>query len=180
MKNNLKICIKVDNRIIFEFAGKINQAKMILSANQIEVMLLRQCNNKERVKNVFELFIETAQNILNYSYRNEYIIDDKNSTFCNFSLYYFTENDTYVLESCNLIEVRQQEVIEKKLEVIQGLDQNELRKLLRQKSRTAEDRHALGAGLGYIVMARKSRAPIEVDFVPYQEGVLLYKQKLYI
>jgi len=180
MENNLKICIKVDNNIIYEFAGEINRNKMIDSANEIEEMLLLQCKNKDKVKNVFELFIETAQNILNYSYRNEYIVDDKNSTFCNFSLYYYTENDTYVLESCNLIEERQKEIISQKLDLIKDLNHKELRKLLRKKSRTGEDRHAMGAGLGYIVMARKSSAPIEVEFVPYKEGVILYKQKLQI
>jgi len=180
MENNLKICIKVDNSIIYEFAGAINREKMIASANDIEEMLLLQCKNKDKVKNVFELFVETAQNILNYSYRNEYIVGDDNSTFCNFSLYYYTEEDAYVLESCNLIEEKQKEVIEQKLEAIRDLDQKALRKLLRQKSRTAEDRHDMGAGLGYIVMARKSSAPIEVKFVPYEEGLVLYKQKLQI
>ncbi|CAA6813294.1 MAG: Unknown protein [uncultured Sulfurovum sp.] len=180
MKESLKICIKVDNRIIYEFAGKINKPLMIEAANDIEGLLLEKCLNKDKVKNVFELFVETAQNILNYAYRDILVQDNREATFCNFSLSYFTNTDTYVLESCNLIKEEQQKVIEEKLEVIKGLDQKALRRLVRKKSRSAEDRHEKGAGLGYIMMARKSCAPIEVNFLPYKDKVLLYKQKLFI
>jgi len=180
MDKNLKICIKIDDHIIYEFAGKINKLMMVDAANDIEKLLLEKCFDKDKVKNVFELFIETAQNIVNYSYRDTLSADNAESTFCNFSLYYFTNDDTYVLESCNLIDEDEQEVIESKLEVIKDLDQKALRKLVRKKSRSAEDKHERGAGLGYIVMARKSSAPIEVKFTPYKEGILIYKQKLFI
>ncbi|CAA6800216.1 MAG: Unknown protein [uncultured Sulfurovum sp.] len=180
MDKNLKICIKIDDRIIYEFAGEINKLLMIDNANNIEKLLLEQCLNKDKVKNVFELFIETAQNILNYSYRDKFLEDKSETTFCNFSLYYFTVDDTYVLESCNLIHQDEREIIESKLEAIKDLDQKALRKLVRQKSRSAEDKHERGAGLGYIMMARKSCAPIEVKFVHYQKEILIYKQKLFI
>ena len=181
MKKSLKICIKVDDNIIYEFAGKINESMMIAAANDIEKLLLESCFNKDKVKNVFELFVETAQNILNYSYRDSLVDTNSSETFCNYSLYCFTSDSTYVLESCNLIETYQREIIEEKIETIKGLDHKALRKLVRQKSRSKEDSHAKGAGLGYIMMARKSCAPMEVEFSPYtKEGILIYKQRLFI
>jgi len=180
MDKNLKICIKVDDRIIYEFAGSMNKLLMVKAANDIEKLLLRKSLNKDKVKHVFELFIETAQNILNYSYRDRPLVENSEVTFCNFSLYYFTDDDTYVLESCNLIHEDERETIEEKLNAIKDLDHKALRKLVRQKSRSAEDKHERGAGLGYIMMARKSSAPIEVKFSAYKEGILIYKQKLFI
>ncbi|CAA6815328.1 MAG: Unknown protein [uncultured Sulfurovum sp.] len=180
MDKNLKICIKIDDNVIYEFAGDIDKPTMINAANEIEALLLEKSLEKDKVKNVFELFIETAQNIRNYSYQTIETANGSNGTFCNFSLAYCTLSDTYVLESCNLIKERQQKVIEQKIDAIKGLDCKALRKLVRQKSRSAEDRHDKGAGLGYIMMARKSSAPMEVAFSPYKKGILMYKQKLFI
>lgn len=180
MNQNLKICIKVDDNIVYEFSGSIDNLLMIETANDIERLLLRKALNREKVKRIFELFIETAQNIVNYAYADMNLYKKYQAKFCNFSLYYFTSTDTFVLESCNLIDESKRKIIESKLERIKGLDQKELRKLVRQKSRSQEDKHENGAGLGYIMMARKSSAPIEVKFLPYKAGILIYKQKLFI
>jgi hypothetical protein len=176
MDNSLNICIKVDESVIYEFMGKMDKCKMVGTANHIEQLLEKECLNRDKIKTVFELFVETIQNVLSYSYQ----IDANEETDCHFSLSYFTEDDYYIFESCNLIHESQKVIINEKLDAIKGLTNSELRKLVRQKSRSAEDRHEHGAGLGYIVMARKSTAPIEVSFQPYQNDVLIYKQKLYI
>lgn len=177
MENStLNICIKVDNNLIYEFKGKIDQDKMLDMAKQIEHLLIEASLKKDKIKSVFELFIETVQNILSYSYKSP----ETNEIACHFSLEYFTEEEHYLFESCNLILEHQQSIIEQKLQSIQNLSTQELRKLIRKKSRSAEDRHEHGAGLGYLVMARKTSLPIEVTFTPYQEGILIYKQKLYI
>ena len=179
MYGNVKICIKIDNSTIYEFSGKVDEQVMISGANHIEKLLLDNGANRDKIQNVFELFIETIQNILNYSY-NVKLNDNKKEVFCNFSLLYSTEDDTYILESCNLIEEHQKKVIEFKLNSLENLDEMALRKLIRKKSRSREDNHGRGAGLGYIMMSRKSSLPIKVQFSPYEEGILKYKQKLVI
>jgi len=179
MDRDVKICIKIDGIIIYEFSGRVNEKIMISSANNIERLLMEKGAKKEKVQNVFELFIETVQNILNYSY-NVKLNSNKKEVFCNFSLLYSTRDDIYILESCNLIEEAQKEVIEFKLKSLENLDDKALRRLIRKKSRSREDRHDRGAGLGYIMMTRKSSLPISVYFTPYREGILKYKQKLVI
>ena len=179
MDRDVKICIKINNRIIYEFSGKVNEKIMIYSANNIERLLIKNGAKKEKIQNVFELFIETIQNILNYAY-NVKLYANKKEVFCNFSLLYSTENDTYILESCNLIEEHQKEIIEFKINSLKNLDDMALRRLIRKKSRSREDNHDRGAGLGYIMMSRKSSFPIMVQFSPYGEGILKYRQKLVI
>ncbi|MGV6829936.1 MAG: SiaB family protein kinase [bacterium] len=176
MKSSLNICIKVDNNVIYEFQGKMDKVRMVEISNSIEEILCEQSISVDKIKSVFELFIETVQNILSYSYK----VPENQDTQCHFSLSYFTNQDTYIFESCNLIQESQKEVIESKLEVVKGLSDKELRKLVRKKSRSGEDRHEEGAGLGFIMMARKSSAPIEVSFTPFEKGVLIYKQRLSI
>jgi hypothetical protein len=180
MKNDLKICVQINNNTIYQFSGKIDEQLMIISANEIEKLLLDNGVAKDKIKNVFELFVETIQNILSYSYYSVSSKNYKEEIVCNFSLFYFTKDNTYILESCNLIMEKQKKVIEQKLEAIKNLDSVALRKMIRQKSRTREDSHAKGAGLGYMIMTRKSSAPIEVKFIPYKEGILKYQQRLFI
>jgi hypothetical protein len=176
MENSLNICIKVDNSVIYEFMGKMDKGKMVDTANSIEKILEEEGLNRDKIKNVFELFVETIQNVLSYSYK----VDESEEIDCHFSLSYFTETNNYIFESCNLIHKNQKVIIEEKLDAIKNLSNTELRKLVRKKSRSAEDRHDHGAGLGYIVMARKSSEPIEISFQPYQNDILIYKQKLCI
>jgi len=180
MYRNVKICIKIDDNMIYEFSGRVDEQVMINGANHIEKLLIANGANKDKIQNVFELFIETIQNILNYSYNSIKVKDNKKEVFCNFSLFYLTEKDTYILESCNLIKESQKEIIKHKMELIKDLDEKALRKLIRQKSRSKEDNHDKGAGLGYMIMARKSSSPIEILFLPYSEGILQYKQRLTI
>jgi len=178
MESNLNICVKVDDGVIYQFMGQIDNGKMVDTANFIEQLLVQKSLNKDKIKKVFEVFIETLQNILSYSYQ----MTEEKTINCHFALGYYTQTDEYVFESCNLIHKNQKPRIEQKLASIRGLSHAELRKLLRQKSRTAEDRHDAGAGIGYIMMARKSSKPIEVKFLPHEDenDVLLYKQRVYI
>ena len=177
---NLKIFLQVDNSTICEFSGNMNEKMMVKWASKIEKLLLDSNATRDKIQNVFELFVETVQNILSYSYNNINSHDTKLETLCDFSLLYFTDSDTYILESCNLIEENQESIIKKKIKSLENLKDKDLRKMIRQKSRSKEDSHKKGAGLGFIIMARKSSQPIEAKFIPYKDGVLKYKQKLFI
>jgi len=180
MNTDLSICIHIDDKTIYKFSGRIDEQTMVQCANHIESLLINNGAKIDKIQNVFELFVETMQNMLNYAYNSRQLDNNKKEVSCNFSLSYFTEKNLYILNSCNLIQRTQKEVIEHKLESIKNLDDASLRKLIRQKSRSKEDNHDNGAGLGYIIMARKSTAPIEIEFVPYQKDILTYRQKLTI
>lgn len=180
MDRDITICIKVNETTIYEFLGRVNEQVMIDSANYIETLLIANGANRDKIQNVYELFVETVQNILNYSYNSIFLRNNKKEVLCNFSLSYVTQDNTYILESCNLVKEHQKQTILEKIESIKDLDEKALRQLIRKKSRSREDNHDRGAGLGYIVMARKSRLPIEVLFLPYRDGILQYKQRLFI
>lgn len=180
MYSDITICIKVNDNTVYEFSGRVDEEVMIRSASNIESLLIANGANREKIQNVFELFIETIQNMLSYAYNSICVEDNRKEVFCNFSLSYLTEDDTYILESCNLIKERQKETIIEKIDFLKDLDDKALRKLIRSKSRSREDNHDRGAGLGYIIMTRKSSLPIEVLFLPYGEGILKYKQRLFI
>lgn len=180
MKSSFTICIHIDDKAIYRFSGKMDEQKMIESANHIEQILIQNGAKLDKIQNVFELFIETVQNMLSYAHNSVALNNQKREVICHFSLAYFTEENNYILESCNLINTAQQAEIEQRVAALKDLDDATLRKLIRQKSRTREDCHERGAGLGYILMARRSSSPIEIAFVPYEHGILEYRQRLTI
>lgn len=177
---DLKLCLEIDEKVIYEFEDIVNEENMIASAKYIEELLHKNNAKPDKIQNVFVLLIEVMQNILNYSYGTTLLEDNKREAFGMLIISYKSENDTYTLQSCNLITKAQENEIRNKLKAVEGLDSDALRKLARDKMRSKEDNHQKGAGLGFILMARKSIEPIEVDFSPWKEDVMQYKLKLTI
>ena len=180
MGSGLKLCLNIDGDNIYEFSGKMNEQSMIAGANYIERLLLEKSVSQDKIQNVFELFIETIQNILNYSSNSVKGDNNKREVSCDCVLSYFTDNNTYILESCNLIHKHQKKIIEEKVNAIKNLDKQALRKLIRKHSRSKEKKHDQGAGLGYILMALKSSLPIEIKFIKFDDKTLKYRQKLVV
>ena len=177
---NLLICLNIDDSTIYKFNEKINEKTIIDSAKFIEKLLKGNDAKPAKVQNIFELMIEVMQNMLNYSYGNVELEDNKIEATGAFVLSYNSKDDTYKMQSCNLIAKGQEDIIKTKLDSIKGLDDKELRKLMRTKMRSKEDAHDKGAGLGFIMMARKCTKPIETEFIPYDEESLQFKSVLVI
>jgi len=180
MDKKLTLCLAIDGNSIYQFSGKMNEENMIYAASTIEKLLKEKSAPKDKIQNVFELFIETIQNILNYASNSIELINNKKEVECDCNLSFFTKENTYILESCNLINRNQKVLIEKRVNSIINLDKKTLRQLIRKNSRSKENKHNYGAGLGYILMYLKSKQPIEIEFKEYNNTTLRYKQKLVI
>jgi hypothetical protein len=179
-EEDLKFCLSIDNETMYDFSGKIDGDIIVEIAKAIEKLLIKNNANPAKMQNVFELIVETLQNILNYSYGTKKLDENKREAPCIFKLSYERKYDIYTLDSYNLIKSEQKEIIEKKLNEIKDLDDKALRKLLRKKVRSKEDNHEKGAGLGFIAMARKTIKDIEISFLPHSVNILKYKQRLVI
>ena len=179
-RDKLNLSIIIDNECIYKFDEKINENSMIKSAKHIEQLLIDKNTPANKMQNVFELLIEVMQNILNYSSDSINLEDNKKEAHGTLTLSYNSQNDSYILQSCNLIFAAQEEIIKERVSSLIGLDAKALRKLSRVKMRTKEDTHDNGAGLGFIMMARKSIEPIDIKFMPYKDDIVQYRLKLVI
>jgi len=174
---NINLEVKINNKIIFEMTDKIDHEKLIYTVNTIENVLLENSVKQSKIRSINELTIEILQNIINYAHtctKKEYT--------SNFKIYYSTNNDEYILESTNIIAKSKKETILERANNVINLDKDELRKLLREKMRSKKDLHEFGAGLGFIVMARKASKNIEVSFEKYEadEDLLKFNLKLHV
>jgi len=175
---NLNICLKIDKDTIYHFDEVINEQNIINSVKNIEEQLKQNGACAKKIQDIFETVIEIMQNMLNYSYGNKDLPNNKKEAKGNFTLSYYTDTDKYIIQSCNLIDSKQEDVIKDKILVLKDLDHKELRKLARQKMRDRTDNHSKGAGLGFITIAKKVTKPIKATFVKVDENIKQFRLEL--
>jgi len=169
--DKLNVCLTIDDSIIYEFHKTINEDSIVQTAKSIETILTKSNAKASKIQNVYEILVEIMQNILNYSYGNIDLPDNRREATGSISLSYSSEKDAYLLQTCNLVEEDQKEEIKDRLYQVRDLDDKQLRKLARQKMRSREDNHEKGAGLGFITIARKCSEPISVEFIAVDNGI---------
>jgi hypothetical protein len=137
--------------------------------------------DKEKIFNIYDISIEMLQNILKYSYGNKVDENKKREADGKFILSYDSSIQKVTICSCNLISSSQVETIKQRVDEIKGLNEKELRKLLRAKMKSKKDGHENGAGLGFATIATKVSKPIRVDFQEILEDMVMkYKLEVVI
>ena len=115
---------------------------------------------------LFSVFVEKAQNIINYSVDrvNRPIPDDPTGNLGFGIMVVGYENDHYYVLGGNKVENKHVENITNKLERIQAMDQAELKEYYREERKKERKENHKGAGLGFIEISRKASLPIEFSF----------------
>jgi len=164
LNENLKLSLSINDKLIYSNQETINESTIISTVKHIRELLLKNEEEQKTIKDIFEIMVEVMQNILNYSYGNVHLENNKKEAKGSIIVLYNTKDDQYTIQSCNLITKDQKEVLHTRLKEVEGLDKSALRKLARVKMRSRHDNHDRGAGLGLIVMAQKVSKPIKMDF----------------
>ena len=176
----LDLCIKVDDKIISELCPKITQENIVATVQNIKQQLLNNDFDKEKIFCIYDASVEILQNILKYSYGNKVDENKKREADGKFTLSYNSITHKAVIVSENLITALQADVIKQRVKEVSGLDEKELRKLLRTKMKSKRDGHENGAGLGFATIATKISEPIQVTFEEILDDVIKYKLKIVI
>jgi len=180
MNNQLNICIEIDNDTIFECNAKINEDSITKSAIEVENKLQKYNADVDQVRSIYEITVEILQNILNYAHDSKYISENKKEATGNFKVSYQTNTNKYYIYSCNLIESNKVNKIKDIVNNLIGLDQKDIRKLLRQSMRNKSNKHEKGAGLGFIMMAKYVSEPIDITFEDVENDIKSFKLKLVV
>ena len=176
----LDLCIQVDDKIISELQPKITQENIIVTVQDIKQQLLDNNFDKEKLFDVYDASIEILQNILKYSYGNKIGENKKREADGSFKLMYNSKTQKVIIISENLITVVQSKTIRQRADEVLGLDDKELRKLLRAKMKSKKDGHDNGAGLGFATIATKISEPLKVSFEEVLNNVVKYRLQIVI
>ncbi len=154
---NMKVIqdlVEDDGIIFLTYGGFISQSLISAMTEALEKEAKQNALNMGISNNIFTIFIELTQNMMNYSKTKCQESTDVNSE----GLIVVTKDsyDNYYIHSQNIIALKDKEKIEPKLEEILTLDQEQLKKKYRELRRSGRDKHGKGGGIGFYEIAKRS------------------------
>jgi len=162
----LEALLQKDGIIFLTYGGLFTQSLIAGMTEALEKESEQYDLNMKTSTNIFVIFIELAQNMMNYSKTvskngNEFdpkgmIIVGKNS------------NGNYFVMSRNVIDINDKDRIEPKLQKIKISDKAELKQLYREARKSGRDSHEKGGGIGFYEIARKADS-VEYEFTPIND-----------
>jgi len=103
---------------------------------------------------IYFIYMEFIQNIMNYSI-NTNEKSNLGTGICFIT--YDKTNEKFIIYSGNIISINNIETLSNKIDKINSLDSDELKKYYKDLRKSGEDKHDKGSGLGLIEIAKKSK-----------------------
>jgi hypothetical protein len=116
--------------------------------------------------NIFTIFIEIVQNMMNYSRS----LDDGGSKTEGIIIVGKENDELFYIDSQNIVTEKDKDIIEKKLIEISTLDRDGIKKRYRELRRSGKDTHGKGAGIGFYEIAKRCSSQ-NYEFVPLDNGM---------
>ena len=165
--------------IVFSFSGMISQSLTSFMVETAKSQFDEKGEDSSMTRNMFLIAVEQLQNIMSYS-KEKNIEDGSRYTSPGVMVIgYSDDKKKYYVNSSNEIVDSDKVKVAKKIDHINSLERDKLRKYLREKLRSAEDTHERGAGVGFIEMAKRSSEKLEYDFERIEDK-LYFHIKTYI
>lgn len=165
--------------IIFSFSGPVSQSLLEgIGATLRQKMSLEETSTNVMQK-VFSIFVELMQNVINYS--AEKGAAETGEAELRFGVLIIGKRDDQFYIQCgNYISPSQQAPLREKLNRIQGMDKDELKRYYKEQRRKEAADGSKGAGLGFIEMARRASQPLEFEILPMPTGKEFFVVKVII
>ena len=168
--DNLESILEEDNIIFLTYGGIFTQSLIVGMTGVLEKEVEEAELSMKTSNNIFVVFIELAQNVMNYSKsaRIEEVLNPK-------ALIYVGKiSENYFVCSQNIISEKDKEKIEPVLKKIQNSTQDEIKQLYREVRRSGKTAHEKGGGLGFLEVAKKAKK-IEYSFKNLKNNKYYYK-----
>ncbi len=164
----------LENNVILVYEGEFTQeiTKSVLAMAERNMDSIGEESGIKR--KVFNVMVECLQNIVKHG--DEYISEEININTAIFMI--GKHKNSYIITSGNPIKNEQIDELSKKLDEINSLDKDGLKKLYKEiiKGGSGLTRKG-GAGLGFVDMARKSGQKLEFGFEPIGDGHSFFSLK---
>jgi len=166
----LESLLKEDNIIFLTYGGTFTQSLIAGMTGVLEKEVEEADLSMKISNNIFVVFIELAQNVMNYSkkVKCQNILDPKGLIFVG------KREEDYFVCSQNVISKEDREKMEPRLEKIQNASPEEIKKLYKEVRRSGKESHEKGGGLGLLEIAKKSKQ-IEYTFQELKDNKFYYK-----
>jgi hypothetical protein len=163
----LETVLEEDGIVFLTYGGFLTQS---LIAGMVEALEVESSSSELSIKqsaNIFTIFIELAQNMMNYSKTAEEgsnIKDPKGMIIVGKN-----KDNVYYVLSKNLISREDKEKVEPKLQKILCTDRDGIKKLYKEARRSGKDTHSKGGGIGFYEIAKRC-SKMEFEFQQVSEN----------
>lgn len=144
--------VKEDGIVFLTYGGFLSQTLISAMTEALEKEAEVNNLNMGKANNIFTIFIELSQNIMNYSKSKS------SEDLTTDGLIVVSRNDDaskYYIDSQNIVSLKDVEYIKPKLLEIQTLDKTQIKQKYKELRRSGKNTHSKGGGIGFYEIAKK-------------------------
>jgi len=163
--NAVQKMVEKDGIVFLSYGGYLSQTLISGMTEALEKEAKEHGITMTISNNLFTIFIELSQNMMNYS---KTLTNDKIKAQ-GLILVSKDIDYNYHIHSQNIVSLSDKEKIEPKLLEIQSLSKDEIKKRYRELRRSGQNSHGKGGGIGFYEIAKKCDS-IEYNFTKIKEN----------
>lgn len=179
--DEVKELVKKDGIVFLTYGGFLSQTLITCFADAIEKEAEKNNVGIGDSSNILTIFIELAQNILNYSKTKE--VGSEETRAEGMIIVGKSEIETgqqqYYIISQNIVALSDKEKMLPKFADIEALDKEGLKKRYRELRKSSKDAHEKGGGIGFYEIAKRSDR-IEHEFIKLNEDKFHFRFKAFV
>ena len=172
--HKLESILEEDGIVFLTYGGFITQSLIVGMTEALEQESESAELSMKQSTNIFTIFIELAQNMMNYSKRC--VVDNEDFNPKGIIIVGKTPQESYYIMSQNIISNEDKEKIEPKLQQIAKSSLDEIKKLYKEARKSGKDTHGKGGGIGFYEIAKRSEK-IEYEFEKLNENRFYFRFK---
>lgn len=166
-----------DHELVFWYNGPVSQILVVEIGNIIK-KTIEESSDKKVINRIFSILVEQMQNIIKYSITETHGIELKNRYVLRSGLIAVgVEKSHYSVISGNAVRNSDIPYISERLDRIISMGKDAQKDFYKEMRRKEPDERSLGAGLGFIEMARKASLPLEYRFTPIDDNFSFFSLK---
>ena len=162
--------------VVFSFCGQVTQEMTEVIGDAVRSHIQKEQGQSGQTNKVFSVFIEMVQNISHYA-AVERTGGSTAEEKPNGVVVIGCNDNGYYVHCGNLIGHGERDRLEEKLSIIRGMSRDELKAYYREQRRRGPDESSMGAGLGFIEIARQA-TDLSYHFRPVNDDSVFFSIKV--
>ena len=152
--------------IVFSYRGSFDNSVVNDILKQVKLNLAETGQNKLLVKKTYNVMVEAVENVLKHCQINSSHVREDKEGLTILSM----EEDIFTIAAGNLIPRVNKQILQSKLDELNGMTTEELKKTYSEAIQSSQISDKGGAGLGLLDIARKSNIKLEYSFTPFDNA----------
>lgn len=170
-----------DQGILLCYNGYITEEVLMGIGATIKHKMAAAQADQNVTRGLFSLFVEQMQNVIRYSAEKEGSTRDDTGVVLHYGLLVVGMEASHYFVACgNMIDNQDVDTLRNNLTHIKSLDQEGLKALFRKTLKGETPPGSLGAGVGFIDIARRATHGFEFDFANMDESHSYFSIKAYV